>query len=706
MAIIKNTIVLDDQATDALKAIQTQIDETAASFSAFETASDSIAESFGQVQQYLENLKDPFADVIAQANDMQESFENISDAALDLRGDIIGIAESVSSATDEAKVFGNAFNDINAHIESVQDAIKDIVPPLEQTKVITENVQEAAKNTGSAFDDWKGGIVVANQALQLTQSILGRIRSLVRTTLGITEAETSIHQRINTLVRNRSASLEDARRNYYGILDTVNRINEATDINTTELSAGAAALGVHVQQTETIEKLLGSVADLAAGYYGTINLSQSQMEGQARRLGLALQGNLRYLERQAGIKFDDAQREIMKVGSEAERAALLVDMIGASFGGAAQNIVNNTPYGAMARMNNALNDIQHTIGEIGTAAKATFASTVTPLIERAGETADRAAQWIRDNVDTVIMTLTVLGTVVGAVAAVWAVKWAIKLWPVTLIIGAIVGLIALLNHLGVSSETVAGVIMGTFSASGEFLKWLVQTVANAFITAFEWIVNAGGNASNAIRNMFWSAIESVISGIDWLIAAINRIPGINIGSLGDRFAPGDRISERENREYGRIEWTSWDNVTDRYNAGFERGQQMAGDLADTLANFLDFNPTAFGGQYGDAFGDFGSVSTGAGKALLVSDPANREIIGEFTRLFADIAGHRYASGVYQQRQPAPITMGEMHIHPQPGMDVKQVAQECAKEMAYQLQQARNKDLRSRGGYGYGGVIKG
>jgi len=115
-----------------------------------------------------------------------------------------------------------------------------------------------------------------------------------------------------------------------------------------------------------------------------------------------------------------------------------------------------------------------------------------------------------------------------------------------------------------------------------------------------------------------------------------------------------------------------------------------------------------GGSANTPYGGATKVQTPAGQALLVSDPANRDIKDEFKRLFVDISKHRYATDVYQQRQtPASsvtFSPGAIQVNALPGMDIEQIAQHCAMRVAQQCEKAFKNDLKRVGGYSYGGVV--
>lgn len=112
------------------------------------------------------------------------------------------------------------------------------------------------------------------------------------------------------------------------------------------------------------------------------------------------------------------------------------------------------------------------------------------------------------------------------------------------------------------TQGAVGVIVGIWYAFVQAIKNIVATIWNAISALIEVIVNGFnsgiyqvksffvnlavsvgnvassiaqtmGSAASAIANMFISAINVIISGLNKLIDAINMIPGVNIGKVGE-----------------------------------------------------------------------------------------------------------------------------------------------------------------------------
>lgn len=201
-------------------------------------------------------------------------------------------------------------------------------------------------------------------------------------------------------------------------------------------------------------------------------------------------------------------------------------------------------------------------------------------------------------------------------------------WIVTaifLVIAAVVALIVVFHNLAKTGHTVfgdiAGVVVGLLSVALN----VSAMIANGFIAAGEWIANAwntmvfnlqtflynfavnavnafnsvidgADKAATAIANAFISGANKAIQGINWLIDAINKIPGISIGKMGQIGQVGSVISGRISTSglvaptkaaqvsFGRFETQS---MGDAWKSGFNKGAAWGDNAQNGLMSKLD-----------------------------------------------------------------------------------------------------------------------
>lgn len=125
--------------------------------------------------------------------------------------------------------------------------------------------------------------------------------------------------------------------------------------------AGAQELATYLTQKESLEKLIPVMNDMLAQQYG-LNASQENASQIATMLGKVMDGQTGALSRY-GYSFDEAQEKILKYGTEAERAAVLSDVVSSSIGGMNAALAQ-TESGKLKQMDNKLGDIKEKIGAI------------------------------------------------------------------------------------------------------------------------------------------------------------------------------------------------------------------------------------------------------------------------------------------------------------------------------------------------------
>lgn len=125
--------------------------------------------------------------------------------------------------------------------------------------------------------------------------------------------------------------------------------------------AGLQELSLYANETSTLEKLLPIMNDVAAQRYG-FTVTTENAVAVADLFGKALNGNTTILTRN-GYAISEAQKEIIQYGTESEKVATLVDVIGASVNGMNQALAS-TDIGKQVQLSNTMGDIKELYGNI------------------------------------------------------------------------------------------------------------------------------------------------------------------------------------------------------------------------------------------------------------------------------------------------------------------------------------------------------
>jgi len=142
--------------------------------------------------------------------------------------------------------------------------------------------------------------------------------------------------------------------------------------------AGAQELGTYLSRRESLEKLIPVMNNMLAQQYG-LNASQEQAAQIASMLGKVMDGQVGALSRY-GYKFDAAQEKLLKYGNEAQRVAVLFDVVSASVGGVNQALAQ-TPEGMLKQQQNMQEGQQARLGKTVVAIKAAFAPLVSFVMD-------------------------------------------------------------------------------------------------------------------------------------------------------------------------------------------------------------------------------------------------------------------------------------------------------------------------------------
>ena len=211
------------------------------------------------------------------------------------------------------------------------------------------------------------------------------------------EAAASYDEQVENEVR-----LAQAMRNTMGarndeiqsILDLAEAQQQLGVIDGDAQLAGAQELATYLELSSSLEALIPVMNDMAAQQYG-FNVTAEQTTTIATMLGKVMNGQVGALSRY-GYSFNEAQAQILKFGTEAERAAVLVQVVEQAVGGMNQALAN-TPTGRMKQLSNTMADIKKQFGmaarTIGTVLLPVL-NTVAKVLSAVATLANKVAQTI------------------------------------------------------------------------------------------------------------------------------------------------------------------------------------------------------------------------------------------------------------------------------------------------------------------------
>ena len=259
----------------------------------------------------------------------------------------------------------------------------------EETAKSTEKAGEAAKEAGGKFSIF-GDVLKATLAADAIKaglnglvSAIGNVKDAVAGYIGggaqMASDAAQNHAKLEQVMRNTMEASDNE-------IESIVRLTEAQQqlgvVSSTVQLGGAQELATYLEKKESLEELIPVMNDMIAQQYG-VNASQENAAGIATMLGKVMNGQVGALSRY-GYTFDEAQEKILKYGTEAERAAVLAEVVGESVGGMNEALAQ-TDEGKMVILNNVLADTQQTAGRMANAVKAQILGEMMPAISAVSE---------------------------------------------------------------------------------------------------------------------------------------------------------------------------------------------------------------------------------------------------------------------------------------------------------------------------------
>jgi hypothetical protein len=407
--------------------------------------------------------------------------------------------------------------------------------------------------------------------------------------VGLANERITAEQQLVNVLSNQGALYE----NFINLKNEAATIQDRTMYNSKSMIGGASELASYIKDASALQSMMGTLANYAAGMSGGTKVSYQQMVDYATQLGKALDGTFDGLSKK-GFALSDAQKEIIKNGSDMEKALVIDAVISQSWAGLAEQMAN-TPQGMMASMANAFDEIRENIGaqllpgvmeffwmieenmpliEQVLQGIATGVGMVIPVITNALSTvffwiglitgyAQQLYQVIVANWSQIAPIVMIIATAIGAVVAAIVLYntavgiatlaqnifnsslWACPLtWIVIALVAAVLAvyaLVAAFNQASGTSISATGIIFGAFSVLGAFL-WnlflgfldlvlgIINHFYNIFVNFANFLANVFENPVSSIIYLFQNMADSVLAILQKIASAIDFIFGSNLAS--------------------------------------------------------------------------------------------------------------------------------------------------------------------------------
>lgn len=257
---------------------------------------------------------------------------------------------------------------------------------------VTTQSKKASQSMGSMMSAINRSTSKLNSAISGMNKVLGAAGIAV-SLAGIVSAAKNAAAAFNEVQEN-NAALAQVMKNTMGatkeqwlsVLDLADAQQRLGVIDAEVTKAGAVELATYLGLSDSLKTLIPVMNDMLAQQYG-MAASSENAANIATMLGKVMNGQTGALSRY-GYSFTAAQEAILKYGDEAQRAAVLAQVVEESVGGMNQALAQ-TPAGRLQQVKFALGDIQEAFGK----AVMTIATAFLPLLNAVVAVLQKIAAW-------------------------------------------------------------------------------------------------------------------------------------------------------------------------------------------------------------------------------------------------------------------------------------------------------------------------
>lgn len=299
------------------------------------------------------------------------------------------------------------------------------------------------------------------------------------------------------------------------ILAVTDALQKKSGVDGDALAMGAAQLSTFGLQTQSVLDLTKSMADLTVNQSG-LAAGADDYVGSANTIAKALNGQFGVLEK-SGIRFTEAQQQLIKFGTESEKVAALTEGLNQNLRETTDTI-GETAEGGMARLNQSLGDVAETIG-------AAFLPIIQQVVEKIVPVVQKVTEWAAENPKLVAAILAAVGAAGLIVAAIGTLG--LILPSIIAGIGMLSTAVGVLGTVFTILTGPVGIVIAVIAAliaAGVMLYKHWDEVKAFAISTWESIKEGLSTALNAIlglMNTVWKTVQDVFwFGLDFLIGVI------------------------------------------------------------------------------------------------------------------------------------------------------------------------------------------
>lgn len=222
------------------------------------------------------------------------------------------------------------------------------------------------------------------------KSLVDRAVSSFKQITAAYQVQIEAEARLGATMKNSTSATKEQ---IQSVKDLASSLQEAGVVGDEVQLAGAQELATYVGSVDSIKKMLPVLNDMIAQQYG-FSASTDSAVTIATMLGKVLQGQTSALSRY-GYKFDEAQEQLLKYGTEEQRVATLAAVVEESVSGVNKALAD-TPTGKVKQLSNDFGDLKETMGKFLTEIAYPIIVQLDVIVKKLNEVFSEASKGIKE----------------------------------------------------------------------------------------------------------------------------------------------------------------------------------------------------------------------------------------------------------------------------------------------------------------------